>query len=165
MSATPVTMPETGSPWELPSRGRVGMFCLIAAEAAIFIIFVVAYLFYIGKSLTGPYAERRSAGPRLLYDLPAFEQPDDSLRGQSASRKGKIRRLPQLVVRTIALGATFLYGTAREWYRLIFEEGLTIQYQPVRNNLLFAGRPARLPRDCGSDLALCRFGISRCWDT
>ena len=33
-----------------PSRGRVGMFCLIATEAALFSIFVVAYLFYIGKS-------------------------------------------------------------------------------------------------------------------
>ena len=30
------------------------MYCLIAAEAAIFTIFVVAYIFYLGKSLTGP---------------------------------------------------------------------------------------------------------------
>src|SRR4249920_1030003 len=35
-------------------RGRVGMWCLIAAESAIFSIFVVAYLFYAGKSLGGP---------------------------------------------------------------------------------------------------------------
>jgi cytochrome c oxidase subunit 3/cytochrome o ubiquinol oxidase subunit 3 len=28
---------------------------------------------------------------------------------------------------TLALGATFLAGTAREWYRLIYNEGLTIQ--------------------------------------
>ena len=30
------------------------MYCLIAAEAAIFTIFIVAYLFYLGKSLSGP---------------------------------------------------------------------------------------------------------------
>jgi cytochrome c oxidase subunit 3/cytochrome o ubiquinol oxidase subunit 3 len=54
MGGTPVTMVGTDFPWELPSRGRVGMVSLIAAEAAIFIIFVVAYLFYAGKSLTGP---------------------------------------------------------------------------------------------------------------
>jgi cytochrome c oxidase subunit 3 len=30
------------------------MYCLIAAETAIFTIFVVAYIFYIGKSLPGP---------------------------------------------------------------------------------------------------------------
>jgi cytochrome c oxidase subunit 3/cytochrome o ubiquinol oxidase subunit 3 len=27
---------------------------------------------------------------------------------------------------TIVLGGTFLYGTAREWHRLIFKDGLTI---------------------------------------
>ena len=35
--------PKGGSEW-----------CLIAAEAAIFTIFVAAYIFYIGKSITGP---------------------------------------------------------------------------------------------------------------
>lgn len=42
------------TPWVLPSRGIVGMVCLICAESAIFLIFVVAYVFYIGKSLSGP---------------------------------------------------------------------------------------------------------------
>src|SRR6266536_5077956 len=54
MNAIPMTLPQPGFNRELPSRGRVGMFSLIAAESAIFTIFVVAYLFYIGKSLTGP---------------------------------------------------------------------------------------------------------------
>ena len=35
-------------------RGRVGMACLIFTESAFFSIFLVAYLFYIGKSATGP---------------------------------------------------------------------------------------------------------------
>ncbi len=50
MSSPPTTLSAPQLPWELPSRGRVGMFALIAAEAAIFIIFVVAYIFYLGKS-------------------------------------------------------------------------------------------------------------------
>src|ERR1700680_2867721 len=54
MSAPSVTMPQADIRWDLPGRGHVGMYCLIAAEAAIFTIFVVAYIFYIGKSLTGP---------------------------------------------------------------------------------------------------------------
>src|SRR5579863_9748861 len=55
MSATPLTVSEISSAaWKLPSRGRVGMLCLIAAEVAIFTIFVVAYLFYLGKNVTGP---------------------------------------------------------------------------------------------------------------
>src|SRR2546426_8910835 len=65
MSAEPLVMPEPGIEWKLPPRGRVGMFCLIAAEAAIFTIFVVAYLFYIGKSVTGPT-------PRAVLQVPIF---------------------------------------------------------------------------------------------
>src|SRR5215467_180507 len=46
------------APHELPLshewRGPVGMWCLIAAESTIFCIFVVAYLYYAGKSLGGP---------------------------------------------------------------------------------------------------------------
>jgi cytochrome c oxidase subunit 3 len=41
------------------------MTCLIVAEAAIFIIFVVAYVYYIGKSLTGPT-------PHDVLKLPIF---------------------------------------------------------------------------------------------
>src|SRR5881296_2927012 len=54
MNTAAATMSDADLTWALPARGRVGMYCLIAAEAAIFTIFVVAYLFYIGKSLTGP---------------------------------------------------------------------------------------------------------------
>jgi cytochrome c oxidase subunit 3 len=46
---------------------HVGMACLILAESAIFIIFVVAYIFYIGKSLAGRHRRRcwscRSSAP------------------------------------------------------------------------------------------------------
>ncbi len=45
------------------SKGRVGMACLIIAESAIFTIFVVAYIFYLGKSLNGPT-------PRQVLELP-----------------------------------------------------------------------------------------------
>src|SRR6266567_6454300 len=50
--ARPIT--QTPVAWTLPDRGTVGMASLIVAESAIFTIFVVAYLFYAGKSLTGP---------------------------------------------------------------------------------------------------------------
>ena len=54
MSAPSVTIPEAEIRWNLPARGPVGMYCLIAAETAIFTIFVVAYIFYIGKSIQDP---------------------------------------------------------------------------------------------------------------
>src|SRR5579863_3848015 len=45
LSSTSSTALSIESQWELPSRGHVGMLSLIAAEFAIFTIFVVAYLF------------------------------------------------------------------------------------------------------------------------
>src|SRR6266436_4764964 len=54
MSALTTSLTRTQSAWALPDRGKVGMASLIVAESAIFTIFVVAYLFYAGKSLTGP---------------------------------------------------------------------------------------------------------------
>ena len=54
--------PESGE-WSLPSRRKVGVIGLILTESALFTIFVTAYLFYIGKSATGPY-------PNQVLDLP-----------------------------------------------------------------------------------------------
>jgi cytochrome c oxidase subunit III len=100
------------------------MYCLIAAEAALFVILVVAYLFYVGKSVTGPT-------PAIL-SLPIFISVcllSSSLSIHSAVaalRKGKTVAFLLWWLLTIALGAIFLGGTAREWHHLIYEEGLRI---------------------------------------
>src|SRR3981081_4845273 len=65
MSAITIPLAEQAVAWSLPYRGKVGMACLIIAESAIFTIFVVAYLFYVGKSLTGPT-------PREVLETPIF---------------------------------------------------------------------------------------------
>ena len=123
---TPTTIPVEDLQWQLPTRGRVGMLALIAAEASIFVIFVVAYLFYVGKSLTGP-------APKDVLRVPVFYTIcllSSSLTIHLAIRaiqQGRISDFRNWWFGTIGLGATFLYGTAREWYRLIFKDGLTIQ--------------------------------------
>ena len=76
MSATSIPLAEGRTYWDLPYRGRVGMLSLITAEAAIFSIFVVASLFYIGKSLTGPMpkdvlSDQRTLEVRCYLDGPA----------------------------------------------------------------------------------------------
>ena len=109
-----------------PDRGRVGMFCLIAAESAIFTIFVVAYLFYLGQSLSGPT-------PRQVLRLPILNSIcliSSSLTIMLALRalgKGARGRFLLWWAATIALGGYFLFGTGVEWKRLIYSEGLTIQ--------------------------------------
>ena len=112
--------------WKLPSRGRVGMACLIAAEAAIFIIFVVAYLFYTGKSLTGPTPQDVLRTP-VFYTVCLLSSSLTIHFATRAVRQGSIRAFRNWWFGTVVLGAAFLYGTAREWYRLILDEGLTIR--------------------------------------
>jgi cytochrome c oxidase subunit 3/cytochrome o ubiquinol oxidase subunit 3 len=119
------TVPGTGTPWTLPSRGRVGMFSLIAGETAIFTIFIVAYIFYIGKSLSGP-------APRQALEVPIFNTVcllSSSLTIHLAVRalhRGKIAAFNVSWFLTLLLGAIFLIGTGREWHRLIHRVGLTI---------------------------------------
>ena len=55
MTIAPAQTFAAATEWKLPSKRKVGMLCLIATESSLFTIFVVAYLFYIGKSLNGPY--------------------------------------------------------------------------------------------------------------
>lgn len=125
MSSTLLTPSSIESEWILPSRGRVGMFCLIAAESAIFTIFVVAYIYYIGKSLAGPM-------PKDVLELPIFATIcllSSSLTihfAVGALRNGKSSVFGIWWFATIALGTIFLVETGREWYHLIFEKGLTI---------------------------------------
>jgi cytochrome c oxidase subunit 3/cytochrome o ubiquinol oxidase subunit 3 len=117
--------PTLAAEWRLPDRGRVGIACLIIAETAVFAIFVVAYLFYLGKSLSGPT-------PRDVLELPVLASIvlwSSSItvhRAVRALRAAELRNFRLWWFATIALGAAFLVSTAREWYGLIYDHGLTI---------------------------------------
>src|ERR1700746_2132711 len=125
MSAITVPISETPRAWTLPYRGRVGTACLIIAESAIFTIFVVAYLFYVGKSLTGPT-------PREVLEIPVFYSIcllSSSITVHLAGtflERGKRGAFLSLWFLTFVLGGLFLFGTGQEWHRLIYEKGLTI---------------------------------------
>jgi cytochrome c oxidase subunit III len=125
MSAITIPMPETSRPWSLPYRGKVGMAALIIAESAIFTIFVVAYLYYVGKSLTGPT-------PRDVLETPVFYSIcllSSSITVHLAGKfleRGKQGAFLALWFLTFVLGGLFLFGTGQEWRRLIYERGLTI---------------------------------------
>ena len=125
MSALTTPITEEQSAWSLPNRGKVGMASLIIAESAIFTIFVVAYLFYAGKSLTGP-TPHEVLEPPIFFSICLLSSSltiHFATRLLQRSRRGAFLGLWSL---TILLGALFLYGTGREWYRLVYERGLTI---------------------------------------
>jgi cytochrome c oxidase subunit 3/cytochrome o ubiquinol oxidase subunit 3 len=126
MSAATATHSLEPDAIRIPSKGVAGMVCLIIAESAIFMIFVVAYLFYLGKDLSGP-------SPRQVLDLPILNSI--CLLSSSATitfalrslRNNDARRFTFWWLVTIALGAYFLFGTGYEWHRLIYDKGFTIQ--------------------------------------
>ena len=107
------------------ARGRAGIIGFIVAEASLFGVFVVAYLFYLGKSLTGPT-------PRDVLELPIVGTVcllSSSLTVALASRAlaaGRVARAGSWLFVTVVLGLAFLAGTAQEWRQLIVEHGLTI---------------------------------------
>jgi len=123
MSAASAT-PELGGE-ETSSRGKVGMIALIACESSLLAVFVVAYLFYIGKSLSGPY-------PKDVLDFPLvgtvclLASSVTVVFAVGALKRGAERISAAWLGATILLGAGFLSRTAREWHRLIFHDGLTI---------------------------------------
>ncbi len=107
-------------------RGRVGMYCLITAEAAIFTIFVVAYLFYVGKSLSGPTPQQVLRVP-ILFTVCLLSSSVTIHSAVQSLRNGKRPAFMGWWFLTFALGASFLVGTALEWRRLIHEYELTIR--------------------------------------
>jgi cytochrome c oxidase subunit III len=125
LSSAAIPQASAKQQWILPSRGRVGMLMLIAAESAIFTIFVVAYIFYIGKSLTGPF-------PKDVLELPIFISIcllSSSLTIHLAVRalhKARLGSFALWWIVTLLLGTIFLAGTGREWHHLIYEKGLTV---------------------------------------
>jgi cytochrome c oxidase subunit 3 len=111
--------------WTLPDRGRVGVLCLIATEFALFTIFVVAYVFYIGKSLSGPI-------PSQVLELPIWSTVcllSSSITATIAERalkRNQIQTFNLWTGVTILLGLEFLHRTALEWRHLINDFHLTI---------------------------------------
>ena len=108
-----------------PYRGTVAMLALIIGESALFTIFVVAYIFYLGKSLSGPT-------PRQVLEIPIFNTAcllSSSLTIWLAERRLERKRVSAFgmwLAITIALGVVFLIGTALEWRKLIYQDALTI---------------------------------------
>jgi cytochrome c oxidase subunit 3/cytochrome o ubiquinol oxidase subunit 3 len=102
------------------------MVCLIIAETAVFLIFVVAYIYYLGQSVSGPT-------PKEVLQLPIFNTIcllSSSLTihwAVAALAKDKVKGFAAWLAATVALGSIFLVGTGMEWYHLIVYDHLTIR--------------------------------------
>jgi cytochrome c oxidase subunit 3/cytochrome o ubiquinol oxidase subunit 3 len=94
-------------------------------ESSLFTIFVVAYLFYLGKSLNPPY-------PREVLEFPwlgsffLFGSSATVVVAEHRLKKGNLGGFHLWWLITILMGFGFLIYTGAEWYHLIYHDGLTL---------------------------------------
>jgi hypothetical protein len=145
MSAIPITPEIARRRGNCPDRGMVGMACLILAESAIFIIFVVAYIYYIGKSLSGPTPKQVLEYP-IIATICLLSSSFTAHAAVSALRKSKVGTCAAWLAATILLALVFLGYTAEGVVRTDLPLRPDDQDQPLRHDFLLAGRPACDPR-------------------
>ena len=119
----------TPAAWQLPSRRKAAVAWLIITESAMFTIFVIAYLFYLGKSLTGPSPAQILEMP-IISTLCLLGSSVTIMWAAGAFRCAHTVRFRLWWTLTIGLAAVFLAKTATEWYRLI-----TVHHLTIRTNL------------------------------
>jgi cytochrome c oxidase subunit III len=120
---------EREGPWVLPSQRKVGVISLILTESALFAIFVVAYVYYIGKSLNPPFPRDVIAFPSetpWLASIALFASSFTIVYAEKMMHKLDRKGFLIWWGITMALGAYFVLYSAMEWYKLIYHEGLTI---------------------------------------
>jgi cytochrome c oxidase subunit 3 len=111
--------------WRRPSKGVIGMTGMIIAESAIFTIFVVAYLYYIGRDTSGPTPKQVLEIP-WFYSVCLLSSSIFIVLAEHAIEHGRMAAFKLWWLVTMTLGITFLYGTGEEWRKLIVEDHLTI---------------------------------------
>ena len=125
MATVPLEHATNGGAWKMPSRGVVAMASLITAESSIFTIFVVAYLYYLGRDVSGPT-------PKEVLEIPYFgtvcllSSSGFIMLAERAIEHGKMAAFRLWWAVTILLGGFFLVDTGLEWQKLIEHDHLTI---------------------------------------
>src|SRR5262245_50889452 len=132
--------------WTLPSRGKVGMLSLIVAESAIFVIFVVAYLFYVGKSLSGPTPAVLHTP--IFFSICLFASSWTIHRAVKALRSNRLLRA--LVARDHRARSRVPRGHGSGVAAPDRRRRPDHPDEPLRDHLLLAGRAARVPPRRGS---------------
>ncbi|HEV7395760.1 MAG TPA: cytochrome c oxidase subunit 3 [Pyrinomonadaceae bacterium] len=111
--------------WNLPSSRKVAIICLILTETGLFSIFLAGYVFYLGKSLTGPT-------PRDVLELPILSticllsSSITIVLAERAFNRDRVGLFKLFWLATIVLAGLFLTMTVAEWRTLIYQKGLTI---------------------------------------
>ncbi len=111
--------------WKTPDRGTVGIIFLIITETALFLIFVLAYLVYIGRSVVGPFPKEVLETP-IAATVCLLSSSLTIIAAEHYLEKDRIGLFRVWWAITIALGLYFLFDTGMEWRKLIYVDHLTI---------------------------------------
>ena len=126
MSAATTTPSAVPTEWKLPSTRKVAVISLLLTESALFTIFLVAYLFYMGKKcLTPPYPADVLEFP-VLATIALLSSSFTIVFSEMALHRGSKAWFNIWWAITIFLGAYFLWFTGTEWNKLIFVDHLTL---------------------------------------
>jgi cytochrome c oxidase subunit 3 len=124
-TVTPANVAAIERNWTLPDRGTVGILLLMITESSLFTIFVVAYLVYIGKSLSGPYPKDVLEVP-IISTICLFSSSLTIVIAEKALKRNELGKFKLWWALTVLLGGEFLTATGMEWWKLIYKDGLTI---------------------------------------
>lgn len=109
------------------TAGQWGMLCFLFSEVAFFATLIVAYVSFLGRDEVGPTPAEALSLPLVFCTTACLLASSVSIHfAEMFLRRGSQGLFCLLWGITIALGVTFLAGTAYEWHDLIFEQGLTI---------------------------------------
>ena len=147
MSATTMTMREPELKWELSVARTRGDVRSDRRRVRDLHHFCRGVSVLSRQESDRPHAEGRSRGTDLLHDLLLSSSLTIHF-AVRALRGGSIGGFEAWWFATIALGATFLYGTAHEWHRLIYQDGLTISTNLFGTTYYSLVGLARVSRDC-----------------
>ena len=125
MSTVPLQAMHMETEWKLPSRGKLGMACLIVAETAMFAIFVVAYVYYVGRDTSGPRPQDVLKAP-IVGTICLLSSSFFIRLAERAIEDGRMSAFKRWWAFTALLGFVFLVDTAMEWNKLITKDHLTI---------------------------------------
>ena len=157
---------EHGGPWVLPSQRKVGVICLILTESALFAIFVVAYVYYMGKSLNPPFPRDVIPFPSKtpwLASIALFASSFTIVYAEKMMHKLDRKGFLIWWGITMALGAYFVLYSFMEWHELIYHEGLTISVNVFGSTFYSSGRPASKSRSGWSTFARHYFCAHTLW--
>ena len=107
-------------------RGKIGVGLFILSEANFFLLLIVAYVYYHAYPGQGPTAASAlNVGRTGAFSVALFASSATIFMASRAARRGNNSGLMTWLAITIALGALFIFGQAKEYYDLI-EGGVSV---------------------------------------